>query len=93
MLKLDAAAATLEAKAIERIGADIRHLRTSLQLSQQTVSDIFGWNRDAMSKVENGVTHLPLVNYLRIMDMLKEADPQHPAHALVRRYLRPTKSR
>jgi transcriptional regulator with XRE-family HTH domain len=52
-------------------------------LSQQSVADLFDWNRDAMSKVETGKNNLTLHQYLTLVRFLQEAVPlDHPALAL-----------
>lgn len=67
----------------ERAGAEIRKWREELGLSQDSIAKLFGWNRDAMSKIETGKNNLSLHDYLTIVMFLREAaPPDHPALAL-----------
>jgi transcriptional regulator with XRE-family HTH domain len=70
----------------EAIGTDLRRLREESGVAQQAVADVFGWNRDAVSKIERGVTRLSLIDYLRTMDFLREVDPDHPGVVLAAYY-------
>ena len=73
-----------------RIGAEVRAAREQAELSQAAVADMFGWERDAISKIERGVNSLTLYDYLRLMTWLRdELDPAHPALALAERLLNP----
>lgn len=64
-------------------GKIIRTARESAGVSQQTVADVFDWNRDAMSKVESGQTDISLYSFLTICDFLRDfMPPDHPATQL-----------
>ena len=49
-------AVAARAAAANAIGRDVRRLRVGAGLAQQTVADLFGWGRDALSKLETGKT-------------------------------------
>jgi transcriptional regulator with XRE-family HTH domain len=70
-----------------QVGRELRELREAYGLSQATVADVFGWNRDAMSKIERGATPLGMFEYLRLMLFYRERVPEHPAVALAARLL------
>lgn len=75
------------------IGQDIRRIRQECGVSQQQVADIFGWQRDAISKLERGLFNVSLANYLQLMDWLREGAPaNHPGLALADRFRRAAKS-
>lgn len=67
---------------LARMGAEIRSLREASEMPQQAVADLFGWQRDAISKIENGRTNLSLYDYLRLMIFLRDTQPDHPAVTL-----------
>jgi transcriptional regulator with XRE-family HTH domain len=70
----------------DRVGAEIKTWRKALGWSQQDVGDLFGWNRDAVSKVETGKNNISLHDYLVIVRSLAEGIPRrHPAVALMTR--------
>lgn len=69
------------------VGADIRTLREAAEMPQQQIADMFGWQRDAVSKIETGKNNLSLYDYLQIVRWLGEMEPNHPALALAARYL------
>jgi transcriptional regulator with XRE-family HTH domain len=72
---------------LTRVGNDLRTLREAGGLSQQAVADLFGWQRDAISKVERGERNLTVYDYLRLLRFFRDVAPDHPALALAERYL------
>jgi transcriptional regulator with XRE-family HTH domain len=68
-----------------RVGTELRMLREASRLSQQAVAEVFGWTRDAMSKVERGVYPLGMYEYLRLIAFYRDLEPDHPAVALANR--------
>jgi transcriptional regulator with XRE-family HTH domain len=67
-------------------GAELRAAREAAELSQQAISDLFGWNRDATSKLEAGSLNISLKDYLTLCQFMREfMDPDHPALALYTR--------
>jgi DNA-binding XRE family transcriptional regulator len=73
-----------EADTLRRAGQGIREMRETAGLAQQDIADIFGWSRDAISKIERGVNTISLFQYLKIIDCLREVDRAHPALPLAR---------
>jgi transcriptional regulator with XRE-family HTH domain len=68
---------------LERVGAEIRGWREAAEVSQQAVGEVFGWGRDAMSKVELGKNNLTLHDYCVVVDFLRDViPPDHPSLAL-----------
>ena len=71
----------------EKIGEELRALRVQMELSQEAVGEVLGWNRDAISKVERGVMALTVEDYLTLMYFFRDVTPHHPAVLLATRYL------
>lgn len=78
---------------LTRIGQEIRTAREAADLPQQAVADLFQWKRDAISKLERGLLNISLVDYLRLVDFLREFLPDHPAVPLAEHILRPRRRR
>ena len=77
----------------QRLGRDIRLLRESAGLSQQSIADLFGWGRDAISKLESGSIATTVYNYLALMQFLaSDVEPDHPAVILARRLMPSSKA-
>jgi transcriptional regulator with XRE-family HTH domain len=75
---------------LRRVGAQIRTARVSTEASQQELGDLFGWGRDAISKLELGTLNVSLFDYLLLVDYLGEhMPPDHPALALLKFLTRP----
>jgi transcriptional regulator with XRE-family HTH domain len=73
-------------KAKRHAREEIRTWRENLRLSQQDVADVFGWKRDAVSKIETGKNNLYLDEYLVLVKFLAAGIPtDHPALALAER--------
>lgn len=72
-----------------RLGQELRQLREASGASQALVSDLFGWTRDAISKIERGKTRLGMFEYLTLMQFYRDMEPGHPAVALAKRLLPP----
>lgn len=64
---------------LTRLGAELRELREASGVPQQTIADLFGWQRDAVAKLENGTNQIQLYDYLRLMRSFAELAPEHPA--------------
>lgn len=71
----------------EAIRNDLREMRQAAGLSQAAVGEIFGWNRDAVSKIERGTNQIYLDDYIMLSRFLMAANPGHPSHALVEHLL------
>ena len=73
------------------VGREIRDARLRAGMSQESLGSFFGWGKDAISKIERGVTKgLSLADYLRIVDILATHMPLgHPAVALVVHFKNP----
>src|SRR5690242_7911017 len=71
----------------QKLGAELRQLREASGLTLQTVSDLFGWGRDAMSKVERGLINISLYDYLQLMHFYRDLDLDHPGVKLAARML------
>jgi len=73
------------------VGREIRAARQSAKMTQESLGSFFGWGKDAISKVERGVTQgLALADYLRMVEILAKSMPLgHPAVALVVRLKNP----
>lgn len=66
-----------------RAGAEIRVWREALDMPQQSVANLFGWKRDAVSKIETGKNEISLHDYIMVVRFLQAAVPEdHPALAL-----------
>jgi len=67
------------------IGREIRDARLRANMTQESLGSFFGWGKDAISKIERGVTKgLAATDYLRMVDILAAHFPLgHPAVALV----------
>ena len=65
-----------------QVGTELRRLREAYGLSQAAVAGAFGWQRDAMSKIERGDSLLGMYEYLRLLAYYRERVPNHPAVAL-----------
>lgn len=73
-----------------RVGAELRKYRTAHgpnALSPGLVGSLFGWQRDALYKIERGERHVSLFDYLQLMWLYKETCPGHPALVLAQRLL------
>ena len=81
------------ATASAAIGADIHRLRKRAGLTGTQLAAIFGWGRDAISKLETGKNDTYLYDYLKIVRALQRADPGHPAVALAEMLIPPSRSR
>lgn len=66
----------------QRAGQEIRTMRLAAGASQEMVADLFGWTRDALSKIERGIRPISLFEYLNVMWFLRSSKPDHPAVAL-----------
>lgn len=71
----------------KRVGQELRQLREASGLSQAFLADLFGWTRDAMSKIERGDRPIGMFEYLVVMNFYRDLDPTHPAVALAKRLL------
>ena len=69
------------------IRLDIRAMREAAGVSQYAIAELFGWERDAVSKLEVGRVRVKLDDYIRIAKFCRDAIPGHPAVALAERYL------
>jgi DNA-binding XRE family transcriptional regulator len=65
------------------IGSDIRAHREGAGMPQQELADLHAWNRDAVSKLERGMTDISLRAYLSIIAHMRELYPDHPAIPLL----------
>lgn len=63
----------------QRYGEDIREMREGAGLSQENIASQFGWTRDAVSKIERGITNISLFHYLQIVHFMRDFYPDHPA--------------
>ena len=70
-----------------RVGQELRQMREASGASQAFVADIFGWTRDAMSKIERGDRPIGMFEYLTVMRFYHDLDPTHPGVALAKRLL------
>ncbi len=70
-----------------KIGMDIRAARKGAGKSQQEIADLFGWNRDAVSKIETGKVSVSLRSYLVIMRFCAPPESDHPGVALAEKLL------
>ena len=70
-----------------RISNDIRAIREAAGMTQAAVADIFGWERDAVSKIEAGKVRIRLIDYLAVVKFCRHAIPGHPAIALAEFYI------
>ena len=68
------------------VGAELRSLRLKADLSLESVAEVFGWNRDAISKIERGQRNMLLSDYLTLMLFYRDLAPGHPALALAARF-------
>ena len=63
-----------------RLGAELRAARERAGLSQAAVAEVFGWQRDAISKIERGKNGLTVLEYLTLVHRLRDHFPEaHPA--------------
>lgn len=69
-------------KFLELVGSELRGMRKKAGVPLQVVCDVFGWGRDAMSKIELGRRAISLHDYVRLMAFYREVDPDHPGVAL-----------
>lgn len=53
------------------VGQRIRRVRQSLELSQENVAEDLGMTKGAFSKIERGLTNLPLTRLIEIARVLK----------------------
>lgn len=66
------------------VGKDIRTAREAAGLTQEALAELFDNGRDWLSKAERGVINISVVDYLELVDYLRqEMPPDHPAVALV----------
>ena len=72
-----------------RIGQNIRQLREDAGWTQEQLADLFGWNRDAISKIESGKRPVALYEYLQLLWFLRDVDLNHPGVSLARLLLPP----
>lgn len=77
---------------LKLVGAELRSIRLEADLPLAEVGDLFGWGRDALSKIELGLRGISLHDYLKLMHFYREIVPNHPAVALAA-YFRPTRSK
>jgi transcriptional regulator with XRE-family HTH domain len=88
MIKEDVQEAARRRLFQERMGRELRTLREAGGVSQAAVADLFGWQRNAISKLEAGRTTTNIYNYLRLINFLAhDTEPDHPARALLRRFM------
>ena len=73
----------------KRIQNDLRAIRQAAGLTLDTIAEIIGVNKDALSKMERGVIRIKLFDYLRIVRFCRDAIPDHPAVQLAEFYLAP----
>jgi transcriptional regulator with XRE-family HTH domain len=86
----DAARRKLFAK---RVGAELRLMREAGGVSLAFVAEIFGWKKDALSKIERGERQISTFDYLTLLRWYGDlAEPNHPALALAGRLLPPFKA-
>jgi transcriptional regulator with XRE-family HTH domain len=71
---------------LNQIGADIRQAREAAGLPQQAIANLFGWTRDAISKMERGINDTEVYDVVIIMDYLREYSESHPIHPLIGRW-------
>jgi transcriptional regulator with XRE-family HTH domain len=74
------------AEFLKLVGDDIRKLRLKADVSQETLGDHLGWNKDAISKIERGINSLTLYDYMRLMLFLRDLAPSHASLRLANRY-------
>lgn len=68
---------------LSRIGEQLRMARESEGFTQQEIGDLFGWGRDAISKLESGTLNISLADYLILVHFLRDHLPaRHPGVAL-----------
>jgi transcriptional regulator with XRE-family HTH domain len=72
------------------VGEELRAARREAGITQADVAEIFGWTRDAISKIEAGVTSLSVLVYVTLVHFLRDFLPAHPAVPLARHMLRRT---
>jgi DNA-binding XRE family transcriptional regulator len=75
-------AASARALGSSAISQDIAEMRSAAGMSQASLSDVFGWERFAISKLETGRNDVYLFDYLKMADFLRDVLPDHPAVAL-----------
>lgn len=85
-------ASMTETRLERRIRLDLRRVRETAGYTQEGIAELFGWNRDAVSKLENGSRRIRMADFLQVVDFCREAIPGHPAVALIEHYA-PAKSR
>jgi DNA-binding XRE family transcriptional regulator len=68
---------------LQRLGEQLRAARESEGFTQQEVADLFGWGRDAISKLESGTLNVSLADYLLLVHFLRDhLPPGYPAVVL-----------
>jgi DNA-binding XRE family transcriptional regulator len=72
----------LRALASPNIAGDVLNVRRAGKISQQSLAEVFGWSKAAISKIENGRNDVYLSDYLKIVNLMRAAVPGHPAIAL-----------
>ena len=55
----------------KNIGQKIRRIRQSLDLSQENVAEDLGMTKGAFSKIERGLTNIPIARLIEIASVLK----------------------
>lgn len=69
-----------EAAFYASLGADIRRMREAAALTQQDLANLLDWsNRGAIQKVEAGLRRLNVYDYLRLLNQIRDIEPDHPA--------------
>lgn len=70
--------------ALEVLGAEIREARLAANMTQESLADVLGWGKDAVSKLERGLLDIKLRDYLTLVSTLALFLPRdHPGRALV----------
>ena len=70
------------------IHEDLRSIRKAAGLTLEQIGEVIDMDRQAMSKIELGVSRIRLFDYLRIVWFCREAIPEHPAVELARFYVK-----
>lgn len=66
------------------VGRDILTWRAEAGASQDVIARRFGWNRDAISKIETGKNAVSMYHYLNIAQLLRDDIAEdHPVRALL----------
>ena len=77
----------------QRIREEMREMRVASGLSQTGVAELFGWEKAAVSKMENGLVRIRLSDYLTLAKHVRHFIPGHPGVALADHFAKPKRTK